>query len=116
MMQGPMDLDAAIGNLLVARLRADDGDTTAALQALRRRPRAVAGLIYLAPALRDEGTLAAAVGDREGALRALGHYLALRAAPEASLRAEKDRVGVMHARLQTQAVANRRDTNPVRAK
>jgi Tfp pilus assembly protein PilF len=116
MMQGPMDLDAAIGNLLVARLRVEHGDTTAALRALRRRPRAVAGLIYLAPALREEGILAVSVGDREGALRALEHYVALRSAPEHSLREEKERVEKMLDLLRSQTVANRRDTNPVRAK
>ena len=42
--------------------------------------------------LREEGRLAALVGDREGAIKAYSHYLALRYNPEPSVKPEVDRV------------------------
>ena len=43
---------------------------------------------------RTEGPLAAILGDTVGAVRAYRHYLALRADPEPSLRAQAD--GIRH--------------------
>lgn len=42
--------------------------------------------VYLASHLREEGRLAALTGDRDGAIRAYDHYLALRSDPEPALR------------------------------
>ena len=74
------------------------GDDAAALQVIRRGkwfwpPR------YLSSLLRDEGRLAAQLGDRAGAIRAYEHYLALRSDPEPVLRPERDRIRAELARL-----------------
>jgi tetratricopeptide (TPR) repeat protein/TolB-like protein len=90
MSHGPMDADGTIGNELVARLQLERGDSAAALRTLRRRAAALSGLFYLAPSLRTEGQLAAALGDRDGAIAAYTHYLALRRNPEPALTAEVD--------------------------
>jgi hypothetical protein len=42
--------------------------------------------------LREEGRLAALLGDREGAIKAYSHYLALRYNPEPAVKPEVDRV------------------------
>jgi hypothetical protein len=49
--------------------------------------------------LREEGRAAERSGDRVGAIRAYEHYLALRADPEPSLRADADSVRAAIARL-----------------
>jgi len=54
---------------------------------------------YLSSLLKDEGRLAALTGDREGAIRAYEHYLALRSDPEPSLKPEVDRVRAELAKL-----------------
>ena len=76
-------------NLVIARLLEARGDVPRALAAVRRR---VYGGLYpttfLAPSLREEGRLAALSGDREGAIRAYRHYLALRASPELAHQAD----------------------------
>ena len=46
----------------------------------------------MATHLREEGRLAAKLGDRAGAIRAYDHYLALRSNPEPALIADRDRV------------------------
>lgn len=80
-------------NLLLARLHEARGELHEALAALRRRPyHPVHGVPYLATFLREEGRLAALVGDTAGAVRAYRHYLALRSDPDPSLRAEADSV------------------------
>jgi len=80
-------------NLIVARLRERQGDLRSALAAVRRRPyNHDNGPIMLAVFLRKEGRLAALAGDRDGAIRAYRHYLALRSDPEPSVRPEVDRV------------------------
>jgi eukaryotic-like serine/threonine-protein kinase len=73
-------------NLEVARLRERHGDRRAALAAVRRRSYSYHLTDYLAPHLREEGRLAALMGDRSGAVRAYRHYLALRSDPEPALR------------------------------
>lgn len=86
-------------NLEVAKLREREGNLAAALSAVRRRGYAYHLSDYLAPTLREEGRLAALTGDRTGALRAYGHYLALRSDPEASLKAQADEVRRQVAKL-----------------
>ncbi len=58
-----------------------------------------AGLIPLAVSLREEGRLAAAVGNRAGAIRAYRHYLALRSDPEPARWPDVERVRAELARL-----------------
>jgi hypothetical protein len=54
---------------------------------------------YLASFLREEGRLAARLGDTVGAVRAYRHYLVHRRDPEPTLRPEVDRVRAELARL-----------------
>jgi eukaryotic-like serine/threonine-protein kinase len=81
-----------------ARWHEAQGDVRGALRTIRRR----AGydefwnLSYL---LQEEGRLAALVGDREGAIEAYSHYLALRYNPEPSVKPEVDRVRAELAQL-----------------
>ncbi|HKW47088.1 MAG TPA: hypothetical protein VJN70_06570, partial [Gemmatimonadaceae bacterium] len=110
MAHGPQDVDSPIGNLLVARLRLAQGDTASALHAVQRRQYDLDALIYLGVALREEGRLAAALGDRQTAIRAYTHYLALRSAPEPSLQPEA--AGVRAALGALQVIAQ--DTGRVR--
>ena len=85
-------------NLVLARLHEARGDLASALRAVRRRPGYSPNA---APsfALREEGRLAALVGDTAGAIRAYSHYLALRYNPEPSIKPEVDRVRAELARL-----------------
>jgi hypothetical protein len=85
--------------LQVAHLREAQGDLEGALAAVRRRPYAYTYVFILSTMLREEGRLAALVGDREGAIRAYRHYLALRSDPEPALRPEVERVRGELARL-----------------
>jgi tetratricopeptide (TPR) repeat protein len=76
---------------VLARSYEQSGDRAGALRAIRR------GIWYnpprqLAPLLREEGRLAASLGDRAGAIRAYEHYLALRTDPEPIFRPERDRI------------------------
>jgi hypothetical protein len=88
------------GNLILAQLFEAAGDTRAALRAVRRRGfHYIWGPLFLSTFLREEGRLAALTGDRESAIRAYRHYLALRTDPEPELRAEVDRVRAELARL-----------------
>ena len=84
----------AVGNLVAAGLWEQRGDLARALAAARRW-RFGLPLIYrpcLSTYLREEGRIAALMGDRARAIRAYRHYLALRSDPEPPLRAERDRV------------------------
>lgn len=80
------------GNLALARLREARGDQQGALDAARRRPHLWWSDVYWACHLREEGRLAELLGDREGAIRAYKHYLALRHAPEPGVEAEVEGV------------------------
>ena len=74
----------------LARWHASQGDHRAAHQAARRRGyQAAFGLAY---ALREEGRVADLAGDRNGAIDAYSHYLALRYNPEAAVKPEVDAV------------------------
>lgn len=78
-----------IAAIVAARALEAAGDLPRALTAARRRAEwNAASNPYLAAQLREEGRLAALTGDREGAIRAYRHYLALRDAAEPVLRAQ----------------------------
>ena len=87
--------------LLTQRLWEVEGEPARALRAARRRHYAWGpeSTRYLSSLLKDEGRLAALTGDREGAIRAYEHYLALRSDPEPSLKPEVDRVRAELAKL-----------------
>ena len=82
----------------VARWREAQGNLRGALHATRRRP-AYFPPLNLSYCLREEGRLAALVGDRDGAIKAYTHYLALRYNPEPSIKPEVDRVPAELAQL-----------------
>jgi serine/threonine-protein kinase len=91
----------AMANLVAARLLERAGDPRRALAAVRRRGDMWTPTHpYLATQLREEGRLAALVGEREQAITAYRHYLALRFDPEPSLRAEVEEVRRELARLE----------------
>ena len=82
-------------NLLLARIRERQGNYSAALTATRRN--AYIGNQVEEPLvhplmLREEGRLAAIVGDTAGAIRAYEHYLAIRTNPDAAVQPEVDEV------------------------
>jgi hypothetical protein len=90
---GPPLGDArAYASLAIGRLYDRLGDRERALASVRRRPYLRDWPRYLASYLREEGRLAAATGDRDGAARAYRQYLAMRAGAEPPLRAEADSV------------------------
>jgi serine/threonine-protein kinase len=86
-------------NLEVAHLRERQGDRRAALRAVQRRTYSYHLTDYLAAHLREEGRLAALVGDSATAVTAYRHYLALRSDPEPALRPGVDTVRAELARL-----------------
>jgi hypothetical protein len=59
---------------------------------VRRRINHLSWGQFIGPSLREEARLAAVVGDRHGAIRALRHWLALHDDPEPSVRPEVDAV------------------------
>ncbi|MBW3552432.1 MAG: hypothetical protein KY466_02915 [Gemmatimonadetes bacterium] len=79
----------AVGNLVAARLHEERGGLPRALTAVRR---ASSSVVFLSTHRREEGRLAAAVGDDAAAIRAYRHYLDLRSQPEPRLRPEVERV------------------------
>lgn len=85
------------GTLAVARLLESQGDVEAAYRAVQRRE--FFQTRYLANYLREEGRLAALLGEREAAIRAYRHYLTLRSDPEPVLAADVERVRAELARL-----------------
>jgi hypothetical protein len=87
----------AVGALTTARLYEDRGDREAALAAVRRR--VVYSGTYLATFLREEGRLAALLGERDAAIRAYEHYLTLMFDPEESFLPEIQQVRHELARL-----------------
>ena len=71
------------------------GDPQEALRMLRRRAVAMDGpgeVAMLSTTLREEGRLAEAVGDRDGAVHAYRRYLALRSTPDPVLVPQRDSV------------------------
>jgi serine/threonine-protein kinase len=88
---------SGLRNLLDVRLLLEIGDTTRALEATRRGQgggawRSVWTEGYLLDLLREEGRLAAAVGDTAAATRAYQHYLTLREDPDPPWREEWQQV------------------------
>ena len=80
-------------NLIAARLLEKVGDTRDALAAARRRTDAWSqNNPYLATQLREQGRLAALAGEREEAIRAYRHYVALRSDADPSLRPQVEAV------------------------
>ncbi|MEE8361553.1 MAG: serine/threonine-protein kinase, partial [Gemmatimonadales bacterium] len=96
-------LEWAIQAMLTsAGLKADMGDSQAALATVRRRYHwwsQPESHVLLPASLRLEGRLAAEVGDTAGAVRAYQHYLALRYDPDPQLQPEADNVRAELARL-----------------
>ena len=87
-------------NLIIARLAEAQGNLSLALRAVRRRNNGFGlGPWYLSTFLREEGRLAAMVGDTSGAVRAYQHYLAIRPNPEPGVRTEVEQVREELARL-----------------
>jgi serine/threonine-protein kinase len=83
----------SFANLVAARLMEKLGDNRGALAAARRRTDAwTQNNAYLATQLREQGRLAALVGEREEAIRVYRHYLALRMDPEPALRPQVEAV------------------------
>ena len=95
--QGPLQF---MGNLVVARLKESEGDYPAALAAVRRREYFMSRAAFLSTYLREEGRLASKVGDREGALAAYRHFLALRSSPEPALERDTEFVRAEIRRLE----------------
>ncbi|HEX5574737.1 MAG TPA: protein kinase family protein, partial [Gemmatimonadales bacterium] len=75
----------------VARWREAQGDLQGALRATRLLS-TYFPILNLAYGLREQGRLAALVGDRSGAIKAYSHYLALRYNPEPAVKPEVDQV------------------------
>jgi tetratricopeptide (TPR) repeat protein len=81
------------GNLVAGRLWHERGDNARALAAVKRRVVHFTGVPpTYATSLRDEGRYAALAGDRNGAIRAYRHYLALRSEPEPAVRPKIEQV------------------------
>ena len=93
----------SLGNLLAARLWHQRGDVLRALVTVRRR---VAGLqvpATFATSLREEARYAALAGDREGAIKAYRHYLALRSDAEPRLQPQVEIVRAELAALERES-------------
>jgi hypothetical protein len=79
--------------LVLARMREAQGDIEGALAASRRRPTGGGTQnLFLSTFLQKEGRLAGLAGDRDAAIRAYHHYLALRPRAEPALAPGVDRV------------------------
>ncbi len=100
--QGPQRSGALLqaGNLVASRLWEQRGDLARALAAVRRRPFFYGYDPSLPVSLREEGRLAAATGDRAGALKAYRRYLLMRQDAEPSFRAHLDGIRREVARLE----------------
>jgi len=94
-----------VATAIAVRLYEARGDRQHALAHARRRTFWWNWL--LSTPLREEGRLAASVGDTAGAIRAYQHYLALRSDPEPRLRPDIERV-----RAELGALTSRRPLSP----
>jgi tetratricopeptide (TPR) repeat protein len=91
--EGPGGPQAPYARLLLAKLFMRLGKAESALRNLRYRCRFCPGSVFfLADVLREEGRLAAVLGDHEGAVEAYQRYLALRGDPEPSVQPQVDSV------------------------
>jgi hypothetical protein len=94
-----------VATIVAARSLEAAGDIPRAYGAVRRRQTWNSNSSpYLTTQLREEGRLAAIAGDREGAIRAYRHYLALRDAAEPSLYSQVAEVRQELRRLEGEAV------------
>jgi serine/threonine-protein kinase len=85
LLSGPgLDPPAEIATLMVARWRSERGEYREALTMVRRRPyiHNLRYMLVLPAHLREEGRLAAILGDTLGAIRAYRHFLVLRDRPD----------------------------------
>jgi hypothetical protein len=78
-------------NIIASRLRDAIGDHRGALAAIRRRTSDFQPW-FLSTYLREEGRLAALVGDTASAIKADQHYLALRSTPEPAVKPQVERM------------------------
>jgi hypothetical protein len=92
-----------VANLIAARLWHERGETARALATVRRRVVGVDPRAIYVSQVRDEARYAALVGDRDGAIRAYQHYLALRTDPEPAVRAKVNEVWTELYALQSEA-------------
>jgi tetratricopeptide (TPR) repeat protein len=96
-------VESVPANLMVARLGEAEGNLAFALGATRRRAGDAAKFQpYLSTFLREEGRLAALIGDTVGAIGAYQHFLMLRPNPEPEMRAGTERVRAELAKLMPQ--------------
>jgi serine/threonine protein kinase/tetratricopeptide (TPR) repeat protein/TolB-like protein len=102
------------GNLIAARLWERSGDQRRALAAVRRRVRLIGGPELYATYLREEGRLAAATGDSEGAALAYRRYLTLRENAEPSLQPQVIKVRTELARIERPGEMSVRADRPLR--
>ncbi|HUE87959.1 MAG TPA: hypothetical protein VMO26_17945, partial [Vicinamibacterales bacterium] len=86
-------------NISLARLHEASGDPAGALRAIRRRPSSANSDLWYVPALEFEGRMAAAIGDRDAAIRVFTRWLELRASAEPMLQPRIERVRAELARL-----------------
>jgi eukaryotic-like serine/threonine-protein kinase len=92
-----------LGDLIAARLWHERGDPVRALSTVRRR---VAGLAIppsYATSLREEARYAALAGEREDAIKAYRHYLALRSEAEPGVRPQVEAVRAELAALERES-------------
>jgi DNA-binding SARP family transcriptional activator len=87
----PIRIVASRTHLLLARAFDALDDPETGLRVIRRRELENPAF-YLATILAEEGRLAVRAGDREGAIRAYRHYLALRTDPDPELVPEVERI------------------------
>ncbi|HET9454844.1 MAG TPA: serine/threonine-protein kinase [Gemmatimonadaceae bacterium] len=92
MKSGPSNPTQEFGNPIVAKLWEGVGEPRLALDAIRRRSWFLGRKMHFGTSLREEGRLAAATGDTEGAIRAYSHYLRLREPAEPEMNAELESV------------------------
>ena len=100
-LRGAIDFFWPALNLELSRMYEQRGDRSKALEVLRRRPyRSRDAREFLTTYLREEGRLAAAVGDREGAARALRRFLTIREGADPVLRPQLDSVRALLASVE----------------
>lgn len=92
-------VDGLVPWIAASRLHEMRGDLPAALRAIRQNYYHFFATDHLASRKREEGRLALATGDVEGAIAAWRHYLALRTDPDPALQPEVERVRADLARL-----------------
>jgi hypothetical protein len=89
-----------VSSLVTARLWEARGDQRRAYQALQRRTRGIGANLYESAWQRELGRLAAAVNEREVAIRAYRTYLVRRANPEPAVASEVEHMRAELARLE----------------